>query len=194
MARLFIFIGRSGCGKGTQAALLKSWLAEPAGAAPIIHIETGKLFRSLAAQSEIYTSHLIEAGIARGDRLPDFLSVWNWARVLVDNFHGTENIIMDGAPRSLAEAQMFDTLVRFYSDLRPTVIYLNLSRASAKARMESRGRSDDVEAGVEHRLDWFEKEVVPAIEHFRESRLYQFVDLDAEPDIETIHQRLIAEL
>jgi hypothetical protein len=43
----FIFIGRSGCGKGTQVALLQEYIKTRDHKRPILYIETGERFRNL---------------------------------------------------------------------------------------------------------------------------------------------------
>lgn len=190
---LFIFIGRSGCGKGTQAKLLSEDLAHRFPERPIITIETGKLFREFAAQSG-YTNNLSREALARGERLPDFLAVWNWVRVLVEKYTGEENIIIDGAPRSLLEAQALDTVGGFYPNLPVTVINLAISRETATARLLARRREDDSPADIEARLDWYDKVVEPAIEHFRHSPRVRLLEIDGEPAVEAIHEAIISQL
>lgn len=194
MPQLFIFIGRSGCGKGTQAELLDQFLRQREPTRPMLRIETGKLFRELAAAPG-HTSQLVRQHLDQGHRLPDFLAVWNWARIIIKDFTGEENIIIDGAPRSLVEAQLFDTLIQFYPGLQPVVVFLNIKRETAAARLQARGRSDDQDrSDIENRLDWFDREVEPALDHFRSTPAYQFLDIDGEPAVELIHQAIVSRL
>jgi adenylate kinase family enzyme len=193
MSKLFIFIGRSGCGKGTQAELLKKVLVEREPDKPVLHIETGKLLRDFAAKPG-YANDLVRQAMAVGQRLPDFLAVGIWMRALIENFTGKENLIFDGSPRSLLEAQAIDTVCRFFPELTATVIYLNLSPESARRRLAARGRGDDATEAIEKRLRWFDEEVMPAVEHFRASSLYQFLDIDGEPAPEVIHQAIVSQL
>lgn len=190
---LFIFIGRSGCGKGTQAALLKEHLAKRQPERQWLQIETGKLFRDFVGGSG-HSSQLAKRVMEQGGREPDWLAVWNWARVLVADFTGRENIILDGAPRSLLEAQALDTVCQFYN-LAPTIIYLNLSPEKARERLLKRSRSDDQDNdAITKRLTWFDEEVMPAVEHFRRRSLYRFLEIDGAPAIEAIHQAVIRAL
>lgn len=193
MPRLFIFTGRSGCGKGTQANLLIKFLESKNPGIPNLHIESGKLFREIAVAPG-YTNGLIKNGLESGARLPDFLAVWNWSRVLVEKFTGQENIIFDGAPRSLLEAQAIGTLINFYPDLSATVIYLNIGRETALKRMNGRGRHDDSHEDMERRLDWFEADVQPAVDFLRSDARFKFLDIDGEPPPEAIHQAIVSQL
>src|SRR6185436_8764223 len=110
--RTILFIGRSGCGKGTQAKLLLEYLQknEPA---PEIYLETGKLLRTLADGSSL-TSRRTKEMLAGGERMPDFLAIWNWGGVFVNQFTGAEHIIIDGACRSRLEAEALVTAFEFY--------------------------------------------------------------------------------
>jgi len=105
---------------------------------------------------------------------------------------GEEHLIFDGTPRSLHEAQIIDTAITFYNRERPHVIYLNISRETSKARMIARRRMDDLnEEEIERRLNWFESDVLPAVEYFRNYSKYNFVELDGDQPVEPVQQELL---
>lgn len=193
MSRLFIFIGRSGCGKGTQADLLEKFLREKEPTRPVLRIETGKLFREEISQPG-YTNKLMGEAMKAGKRMPDFMAVYNWGQALLKQFTGEEDLILDGSPRSLAEAQVLDSVTRLYPNLQIVVILLNIKRETALARMLTRGRQDDSVADINRRLDWFDRDVAPALEYFRQNSSYKFLDIDGEPSVEEIHQAIISQL
>ena len=56
----FIFIGRSGCGKGTQAKLIIEHLKEKTPDIPHFYLETGESFRKLMAEDS-FTSRITKA-------------------------------------------------------------------------------------------------------------------------------------
>jgi adenylate kinase family enzyme len=60
--------------------------------------------------------------------------------------------------------------------------------------MMSRGRKDDTELKINGRLKWFEKEVLPTIEFFREHRLYEFYEINGEQSVNDIHQEIKSKL
>jgi adenylate kinase len=187
----FIFIGRSGCGKGTQVALLQEYIKTQDHKRPILYIETGERFRQFIKEPSL-SSRLAAEIYKTGNRQPDFIAVWMWSHLLVEQMTGEEHLIFDGTPRSLHEAQIIDTAITFYNRQRPHVIYLNISRETSKARMIARRRMDDLnEEEIERRLNWFESDVFPAVEYFRNYSKYNFVELDGDQPVEAVQQELL---
>lgn len=192
MPRAFIFIGRSGCGKGTQAELLLSELKKRDPAVPQLYIETGKNFRLLASSPQNWTTELIKQAVDHGALLPDFIAVWNWSRILVDQYTGKEHLVFDGICRTKLEAEMVDTAARFYDWEQPTIIHLAVSPEWSRARLTARGREDDTEADIARRLDWFDTDVVPALEYFKTNPRFRFFEVSGERSIEAIQQEIIS--
>jgi adenylate kinase family enzyme len=189
----FIFIGRSGCGKGTQAKLLEEVLRKKRPENPILYLETGQGFRDFI-QRDTYTSNLSKKMYESATPQPTFLAVWMWSHQLVDNFKGNEHLIVDGTPRAYAEALVLSAALQFYGRT-PVVVYLNVSREWSEARLLGRGRVDDVKAeDVKKRLDWFDKDIKPAVEYFRFNSDFTFLDINGERPIEEIHEELIQRL
>jgi adenylate kinase len=190
----FIFIGRSGCGKGTQVTLLQEYIRKQDQKRYVFYIETGERFRQFIKEHSL--SSRLAAGIYKtGDRQPDFIAVWMWSHLLVERMTGEEHVIFDGTPRSLHEAQIIDTAITFYNRQRPHVIYLNISREASKARMIARRRMDDINPEeIERRLNWFETDVIPAVEYFRQHSKYNFVELDGDHPVEAIHKELLSKV
>ena len=190
----FIFIGRSGCGKGTQADFLQKYLKTQDPGREIFYLETGNRFRDFI-KGENLSSKLSLDISHRGARQPDFLAVWVWAHLFIENLKGDEHIIIDGTPRSINEARVLDSAVRFYNREPAKVIYLNVSRAWAEKRLADRGRTDDRSLEeVKKRLDWFEADVLPAVNHLREHSEYQFLDINGECPLEEVHEEIISKI
>ncbi|HEX7194026.1 MAG TPA: nucleoside monophosphate kinase [Chthoniobacterales bacterium] len=187
----FIFIGWSGCGKGTQVALLQEYVKKQDHKRRILYIETGERFRQFIKEHSL-SSRLAAEIYKAGNRQPDFIAVWMWSHLLVEEMTGEEHLIFDGTPRSLHEAQIIDTAITFYNRQRPHVIYLNISRETSKARMIARRRMDDInEEEIERRLNWFESDVLPAVEYFRKYSKYTFIELDGDQPVEAVQQELL---
>jgi len=143
-------------------------------------------------RSIVLSSRLAAEIYRTGDRQPDFIAVWMWSHLLVEKMTGEEHVIFDGTPRSLQEALIIDTAIHFYSRQRPHVIYLNISRETSKARMIARRRMDDInEEEIERRLNWFESDVIPAVEYFRKYSKYNFIELDGDQPVEAVQQELL---
>lgn len=189
----FIFIGRSGCGKGTQAELLMHHLKDKYSEFPIFYLETGQGFRDFI-KKDTYTSGLSAKLYEAGDPQPGFLAIWMWSHLFVENMKGQEHLIVDGTPRAYPEALIFNAAMKFYGR-KYTVIYINVSRTWSEERLKARGRVDDVDAGeVKKRLDWFDKDILPAVEYFRSSSECNFLDINGERPIEEIHKEMIERL
>ena len=183
-----IFIGRSGSGKGTQAELLIKRLTT-IDSKPVVYLETGRYVRELLKQPT-YSGHLAKAASERGERQADFVAVYLWSNFLINNLQGGEHLVFDGTPRSLVEAQALDTAMIFYQCEKPFVIFLNLATAAARERLANRGRHDDDKDGIEKRLAWYERDVEPVIDYYRHHSGYQFISIDGEKSIETIHEEI----
>ncbi|MCG2694656.1 hypothetical protein L6261_01050, partial [Candidatus Parcubacteria bacterium] len=61
-------------------------------------------------------------------------------------------------------------------------------------RLLGRGRSDDDAEQIKKRLDWFDKDVIPAIEYLKNDPLYNFVDINGEQTIEQVQAEIIEKI
>ncbi len=186
----FIFIGRSGSGKGTQAEMLKAYL-EKESSAPVTYVQTGQRFRDFT-KGDSHTAQLAREVIETGALMPEFLGVWNWSSIFVESIKGDEHLILDGMPRRLREAHIFDSAMNFYERNMPMVIYLDISHDMAKERLLARGRADDNHDDIDRRLAWFETDVVEVLEWYERDRNYNFVRIDGEQSIEKINQDIMS--
>lgn len=184
-----IFIGRPGSGKGTQSRFLIEYIKATAADRATLYIETGSMFRQFI-QGESYSQKIAKEIMDRGGRHPDFLAVWHWGNALINQFTGAENLIFDGAPRSMLEAQVLDTAMKYYAREKPAIAFLNVSREWSAARLRERGRADDQEAEIASRLSWFDRDVAPAVTYYREHADYNFLDINAEQSIKAVNQEL----
>ncbi len=193
MLHTVIFVGRSGCGKGTQADLLKNRIKEhDADNRHILYVETGEDFRRFI-RGESYSSLLSRQAYERDDRQPDFLACFMWSSILLEQLEKDTHLIFDGAPRARDEAEILTSALEFYKREHPAVIYLNVSRRWSEERLLKRKRSDDINlAKIDKRLDWFDKDVMPAIEHFRTNKYYRFLEINGEQSIEKVHSDIVA--
>lgn len=199
MLHTVIFIGRSGCGKGTQADLLKdrinrldSDVSAGAQKRQILYVETGEHFRKFIRGKSL-SSELSKKAYERDDRQPDFLACWMWSNVLLEELEDDMHLIFDGAPRARPEAELLTTALGFYKREHPTVIHLNVSRSWSEKHLLSRGRTDDVNiVKIDKRLDWFDKDVMPAVEYFKTNPYYRFMEINGEQSIEKVHSDIVA--
>ncbi len=197
--KTFIFIGRSGCGKGTQAKIIRQHIeAMDPDHRRVMYLETGERFREFIKGPSF--SHRLAAEVASsGGRQPDFLAVWNWAHVLIEEMTGEEHLIVDGMPRAYEEALVFNTAITFYKRERPAVVFLDVSREWSETRLLERsrteGRSDDASlALIARRLKWFDTDVMPAVRYFQDHPGYNFVHVNGEQPIEQVAKDIMERL
>ena len=192
----FIFIGRSGSGKGTQALRLIEYLKRESADQAVLYLETGNKFRSFIANDASWSARLAGEIINAGNRVPSFFAVWNWSDYFINNLKGDEHLIVDGSPRFLSEAESLDQAMTFYQRSKPVVIYLLVANHVATGRLQARGRGDDQKAGaIDSRLSWFDREVLPAVEFYRgQPDKYQLLEINGEQEIAEVTREILEQL
>lgn len=190
--QFFILLGRSGSGKGTQAQLLKSFLEEKYKT-PVVHVTTGGGFRDFITR-DTYASHLSRDINEKGGLQPEFLAVWNWSNIFINTLRGDESVILDGAPRKPFEATILHSVITFFQFKNPIVIYLDVSESRSRTQLLGRGREDDKEDQISGRLSWFETDVLPALQVYRDDPRYTVLHINGEQTIEEVHQELVEKL
>lgn len=193
----FIFIGPSGCGKGTQVRLLREYLQNKYPEFSQFYLQSGDHFREFV-KGNTYAANISRDSLNRGERQPDFLAMWIWSTQFINNLHGNEHLIIDGSPRSLDEATNLDIALKFFKRTQPKVIYLNVSMTWALDRMIGRakeeGRLDDTKEAIEKRLGWYQRDVLPVVEKYERDRDYDFFEINGELKIEDVHQEIISKI
>ena len=143
-----VILGPPGAGKGTQAMRI----AEEAG---IPHVATGDLIRAeIAAGTEL--GRRVESYNARGELVPDEILIGP-VRQRLNEPDAQPGVVLDGFPRTLAQAEALDTMM---SDLdREVSVVLNflLPEELAEQRLLLRalesGRADDTPEMIHHRME-----------------------------------------
>ncbi len=179
-----VFIGRSGCGKGTQAALLEKYLTEKGG--EILRLGTGDFARS-RAQKNTLTGRWIKSILDAGGFFPSWLASGLLLEMIEPNLISNEQVLLlDGSPRRLFEAQVLDEFMNYLhrSPVRP--IYLDISEKESRRRLMARGRSDDTAEAIENRCAWFTKEVLPMLDYYGN----RLITIPAEEDIASVQSKL----
>jgi adenylate kinase len=184
-----IFFGPSGSGKGTQAKLLIEKFKEK-DSRDVLYIETGQRFRDFSTEAS-YTAQLTKEIMTSGGLLPEFLPIWIWTEYFIRHISGDEHMILDGLSRRAHEAPILDSALKFYKREKPIVISLEVSDLWAKDRLLSRGRVDDKNNDIDERIAWYHKNVVPAIEYFKNNPYYNFISIKGEQTIEEVHTDIL---
>jgi len=192
--KVFMFLGRSGCGKGTQANLLISHLCKIADKkCKTLHIESGSLIREFV-KGYSFTQEKTKSMMENGLLIPEAVIVSLWMNSLIDTFTGQENIVFDGTPRKLREAELLDDALKFYGIEKPIVFCVNVSRDWSEKRLLGRARKDDKPESINKRLEWFETEVTPTINFYKTNPYYNFIDINGEQPIEDVQNEILAKL
>jgi adenylate kinase len=166
-----VLLGAPGSGKGTQGARL----AERLGAR---HVASGELLRAhVDAESDLGVE--VAACLARGDLVPDdvVLAVVCQAVTAACESGG---YILDGFPRTRAQAERAYELARPKHIEAEAAVYLALADDVARRRLAGRaraGRVDDADAGViERRLQLFHANTRPILDFYEERGILVTVD------------------
>lgn len=186
-------IGRSGGGKGTQAQMLKSYL-EGKGYTSVHHITTGAGFREFVG-SNSYVANLAQEANTTGTLQPEFLAVWNWANIFIQNLKGGETVILDGAPRKPFEVHVLHSAITFLGYRDPIVIYLDVPESRSREQLLSRGRDDDKsEETVNRRMGWFDTDVLPTLDVYLNDPRYKVLHINGNQSVDEVHQEIVAKL
>lgn len=189
----FIFIGRSGCGKGTQVELLMKVLKEKTPEIDILYVQTGQEFRDFIVKSTVTAQKSKEIYDAGGLQ-PEFLTVNMWVRPLIDKYKGNQHLIFDGTPRKFHEAGVLNSCFDFYGFDKPWVINVEISEDEAVKRLLARKRYDDKEEDARKRLAWYETDVVPTLGYYDGNPAYNFLKVFGERSIEDVHADIVKKL
>lgn len=187
----YIFYGKAGSGKGTQAQLLKSHL-ESLGQS-VLYIETGKLFRDFVADNNTFSAQRTKSIIDSGELMPSFFPIYLWAKQLIENYDGTQAIILDGVTRRIEEAPILESALEFLQINKKLVLHIEIADSTAQGRLMSRnqGRADDTDPEkIQKRLDWYTDNVLPVLDYYRKGNIITVHDIDGEPTIETIFEEI----
>jgi adenylate kinase len=177
MKQRLLFLGPPGAGKGTQAQRL----AEREG---LLHLSTGDLLRA-EVQAGSALGQEAEAVMARGELVSDALVL---AIVRSRLEHHTGGWLLDGFPRNLVQAEALDSLLRELDQAIELVVLMELDPAVLIQRLLSRGRADDNEQVIRHRLEVYREQTAPLIAYYRERDLLQPVE--ASGTVDAIAERI----
>jgi adenylate kinase len=166
-----VFMGPPGSGKGTQAqALVREH--------GMVQLSTGELFRdnirretALGKQAKVY--------LDRGDYVPDQLTV-DMVRERLRTIPAGTRVVFDGFPRTVAQADELDQLLREFGRNVNGVIFIDAPRDELLRRLGKRakeqGRTDDTPEVIARRLDVYKEQTEPVIDHYRRKGIVHPVD------------------
>jgi len=189
-----IFFGRSGSGKGTQADLLIKKLREIDSKNKVIYIETGAELRTMKANGT-HTAELTKAIMDRGGLMPASIPIWAWSNLLMKEVAtGDEHMVFDGVARRADEAPILSQALEFYNREKPAIIFLDVPNEEVTGRLLKRGRHDDTHEKIAERLKWFETDVKPSVDFFKNCATCRYIDINGHQSIEAVHEDIVKAL
>ncbi|MDP3962726.1 MAG: nucleoside monophosphate kinase [bacterium] len=192
-SQTFIFIGRSGSGKGTQAKLLQDYLKKIDPDKDTLYIQTGLELREFI-KGPSYTQKASKVLYETGGLQPEFIAIYTWVNLLVNKYNANEHLIFDGTPRRRHEAGVLDSIFGFYKLEKAHVIYIDVKKDESVNRLMARKRMDDTRENIEERLSWFERDVIPAIGFYSDNKEYDFFIINGEQAVEAVHDDILKAL
>jgi adenylate kinase len=172
-----VLLGAPGSGKGTQGSALSEHFG-------VRHVSTGDLLRAnIAEGTEL--GRAAEPYVERGELVPDELMV-QVAGSAVTEAAGEGGYVLDGFPRTLAQAERAYDLAGPAGVTADAVVYLAVPDDVVRERLAARaaeGRVDDADADViERRLHVFHDETGPLLDFYRDRGILVTVDAAGSPD------------
>jgi adenylate kinase len=157
-----LLLGPQGSGKGTQAKRI-------ADAFGLAHIATGDMLRGAIA-AETPLGREVKPFVDRGALVPDVLMI-NLIRERLDEEDTREGFILDGFPRTMAQAEALDAMLAEIGRDLDIVFELQISDDECIKRLHKRaleeGRTDDTPEAIAHRLSEYHEKTEPLVGYYR---------------------------
>ncbi len=176
-----IIFGAPGAGKGTHADLM-------AKRYDMVHLSTGDLLRKEVAE-QTPLGLFVKKELDQGNLVADEIVIEMVEKAIT----GTDrNCILDGFPRTVAQAKALDEMMKRTGQHIRCVLSIEVPREELILRLEQRSlishRSDDNEATILHRLIEYETKSKNVIDYYKaDGRL---VPVDASDSIENTQKNI----
>ncbi len=178
-----IMMGPPGAGKGTQAKYVAEHFKIPA-------ISTGDIFRANESQGT-------ELGIKakkfmdEGEYVPDEITNL-MVRNRIDEPDADTGFLLDGYPRTLAQVEMLDGMIRFTGHSLDAVVVLTVDADEIVQRLfqraEEEGRADDTEEVIRRRQEVYAEQTEPLIAVYRDRGIC--IEIDGMGEVDEVTHRI----
>jgi adenylate kinase len=158
-----ILLGPPGCGKGTQSKQLIELLS-------ITHLSTGDMLRAAKSQQSPLGQRVAEC-IDQGKLVSDEL-IMEIVGERVAQADCQQGCLFDGVPRTIAQAEALDQLLKERGAEIAHVFELVVDQEELMRRMlkraELEGRADDTEETIRHRMQVYASETRPLVDYYEQ--------------------------
>ena len=183
-----ILFGAPGCGKGTQAALIKEKYN-------INHISTGEVIRGEIARGTDLGKSMQEY-IEAGKLAPDSIVIGMIRNYIAEHKDAVGNIF-DGFPRTTAQAEEFDRILDEDGLSVNVMVYMDVPEEELVKRILLRGkdsgRADDAsEDVIRNRIAVYNQQTAIVADYYRAQGKY--VAVPSLGTIEEVFERIAAEI
>ena len=162
-----VLVGPPGAGKGTQAEFIYAHFAIP-------HISTGDIFRAnLSAGTPLGLE--AKGYMDKGDLVPDSLTT-AMVKDRLQQGDVANGFLLDGFPRTTGQAEALDGILREINTPLEVVLEMQADEDEIVGRLLARGRSDDSEEVIRHRLKVYAEQTAPIISYYKNSGILRTIN------------------
>ena len=180
-------MGPPGAGKGTQAKFIAEHFGIPA-------ISTGDIFRANVGEG---TPLGLEAKryMDAGEYVPDEVTN-RMVRNRIDEPDAEHGFLLDGYPRTLAQVEELDGMIRFTGHRLDAVVCLTVDQDEIVDRLlqraEVEGRADDTEDVIRRRQEVYVEQTEPLIAVYKERGIVR--EIDGMGEVDDVTKRIFTAL
>jgi adenylate kinase len=178
-----LLLGPPGAGKGTQAKRLVEGLRIP-------QISTGDMLRDAVASGSPVGEEA-KSYMDAGKLVPDAVVI-GVAEQRLRQDDARRGFVLDGFPRTVAQAEALDTMLAKLGTKLERCISLRVDVDEVVKRLlrraEIEGRSDDNETAIRTRMEEYRRKTQPLVDHYRAAGVLR--EVEGMGDVDTIARRI----
>jgi adenylate kinase len=162
-----VFIGPPGAGKGTQADKLVDRYH-------MAHLSTGDMLRA-ARDAKTEIGRKAEQYMSTGQLVPDTIII-DLIRDRLKASDCGQGYLLDGFPRTIAQAEALDTMLAEQGTPLDVVLELKVPEEELFQRLAGRGRADDKPEVIRQRLVAYRNQTAPLLQYYCGKKLLKSVE------------------
>ena len=176
-------MGPPGAGKGTQARFVAEHFGVPA-------ISTGDIFRANVSQGTPLGQEA-QRYMDAGEYVPDEVTN-KMVRNRIDEPDAAPGFLLDGYPRTLAQVEELDGMIKFTGHELDAVVVLTVDQDEVVQRLlqraETDGRADDTADVIRRRQEIYAEQTEPLIDVYRDRNI--LIEVDGQGEVDEVTERI----